>query len=227
MRSSKAKPEPDSLAAALRGFGPVGLLAIVVVFLGNGLFAPMSAILALAWARLSKTPFADLGFRRLRSWLPPVALGLAGGVVLKLLFKSLLMPALGAPPVNAQFAHLTGNAAALPAMILWILFGAGFGEETIYRGYLFERLRCLLGAQPIVLAAIVPLTSLAFGAVHLAAQGPFGAAQAFLLGLLLGTTYARTKSLWLPIALHASFDLTALALIYTRTERAVATYFFE
>jgi hypothetical protein len=41
------------LAAALRGHGLVGIAAMLVVLLGNGLFAPLSALLALAWARLS------------------------------------------------------------------------------------------------------------------------------------------------------------------------------
>jgi len=43
-------PAPDSvaddhLAASLRGFGPIGLLAILVILSGNLLFVPLSALL--------------------------------------------------------------------------------------------------------------------------------------------------------------------------------------
>ena len=67
----------DRLAASLRGFGPLGLLAIVVVLLGNTVFVPLSAILALVWARLARVPFHELGFVRPRRWVPTVL----GGVV--------------------------------------------------------------------------------------------------------------------------------------------------
>ncbi|MFN2512775.1 MAG: hypothetical protein ABR568_15310, partial [Pyrinomonadaceae bacterium] len=40
----------DELAGRLRGFGPLGILAILLILVGNGLFAPLSAILVLAWA---------------------------------------------------------------------------------------------------------------------------------------------------------------------------------
>jgi hypothetical protein len=49
-------PNGDRAAAALRSFGPRGLVAIVVVLAGNGIVAPLSAVLVLVWARLSRTP---------------------------------------------------------------------------------------------------------------------------------------------------------------------------
>jgi hypothetical protein len=65
--------------SALRGFGPAGLLAFVLIALGNLVFVPLSALLVLAWARLSGTPWVNLGFVRPRSWVSTVALGLARG----------------------------------------------------------------------------------------------------------------------------------------------------
>lgn len=43
---------------------------------------------------------------------------------------------------------------------------AGFGEETVNRGYLFERGRRLLGEGPAATATIVAVTSLLFGLAH-------------------------------------------------------------
>lgn len=217
---------PDHVAAQLRGFGPLGLLAAAAVLLGNGLFAPLSAVLAIAWAWLSRTPFQELGFRRPRSWLTLIAAGIALGVLLRLLMKAVVMPLLGAEPVNQQYGHLAGNAAALPAIIVAIVAGSGFGEETIYRGFLFERLGKLFGAGRGAAVLIVLLTSSWFAAVHYPTQGMPGVAQAMLLGIVLGSLQARTRQLWLCMTIHASFNLTAVALIYWRLEERIAGLFF-
>lgn len=58
----------DAFAAGLRGFGPLGLHAIAVVFAGDFLFSPLSAVLALAWAWRSRTPWSALGLACPRGW---------------------------------------------------------------------------------------------------------------------------------------------------------------
>ena len=70
-------------------------------------------------------------------------------------------------------------------------------------------------------------TSAAFAAVHYLSRGAFGVAQAFFLGLLLAAMYVWSAALWLPMTVHAAFDLTALFLIYTGAERNVATSLFN
>jgi hypothetical protein len=65
------------------------------------------------------------------------------------------MPLLGADPVNATYHYLAGNPAALPGMLFSVVIGAGFGEETLFRGYLFERLRKLLDPSVWAKTAIV------------------------------------------------------------------------
>jgi hypothetical protein len=40
-------------AAALRGFGPIGIGAILIILSGNFLFVPLSAVLVLAWRYFS------------------------------------------------------------------------------------------------------------------------------------------------------------------------------
>ena len=45
-----ALPSDDRVAARLRGFGPVGLLAILVIVL-TSVVKPLSAILVLVWFR--------------------------------------------------------------------------------------------------------------------------------------------------------------------------------
>lgn len=213
---------PDPLAAALRGFGPAGLLAILVIALGNLLFVPLSALLVLAWAWRSGTPWGEIGFGRPRSWLAAILVGIVFGIAFKLAMKALVMPLLGAPAVNPAYHHLAGNAAALPGMLYLIIVGAGFGEEIFFRGYLFERLGRLLGSGAGAMAGIVLITSVWFGLAHLPEQGLAGMEQAVIVGLVFGTIYAVTGRLWLLIVAHAVFDLAALAIIYWDVEAQVA-----
>src|SRR6185503_445907 len=216
----------EQTAERLRGFGPVGVLALLVILAGNLLFVPLSALLVLVWAWRSGTPWHELGFVRPVHWPRTVAIGLAFGIALKLVMKAIVMPLLGAPPINAAYQHLVGNTAALPVMLYLVIVGAGFGEETLFRGYLFERLGKLLRPGVWSQALIVGLTAIFFGAVHYAAQGTPGVEQATIVGLVFGTIFAITGRIWMLMVAHAAFDLTALAIIYWGWERAVAGVFF-
>jgi len=52
---------------------------------------------------------------------------------------------LGASPANQAYRYLIGNPSAIPSAALTMIVVAGFGEEILFRGYLFERLGKLLG----------------------------------------------------------------------------------
>lgn len=222
-----ADAEQDRLAAKLRGFGPVGVLAILVILAGNFLFPPISAILALVWVQVSHTPWSDLGFVRPRNWILTVTLGIVFGVTFKLVMKTIVMPLLGAPAINPTYHFLVGNTAALPGIIFVMIVVAGFGEETIFRGYMFERLGKLLGSSVAATTFIVILTSVIFGAEHLVDQGIAGAEQAMIVGLVYGTIYAKTRQIWGLMVAHAAFDIAAVAIIYYNVESDVAHFFFK
>jgi membrane protease YdiL (CAAX protease family) len=179
------------------------------------------------WAWRSRTPWSDLGLRRPRSWILTIVLGVVLGVAFKLFMKSVLMPLLGAPPENPAFQFLRGNAAALPGMLLAVTLGAGLGEELVFRGFFFHRLEQLLGRGTPARIGIVLVTSLAFGLFHLPEQGVPGAEQAAISGLVMGTIYARSRNLWLPIFAHAAFDVVAVFIIYLGLEAGLAHLFFR
>jgi membrane protease YdiL (CAAX protease family) len=143
-------------------------------------------------------------------------------VLLKLLLKAVVMPLLGADPVNQSYRYLTGNTAALPGMIWTVVVGAGFGEETVFRGFLFQRLSKILGESPPAKAVLVVIVAAVFAAAHYAGQGWWGVEQAAITGLVFGAIFAATGQLWLVIFAHAAFDLTALAMIYYDYEYTVA-----
>jgi membrane protease YdiL (CAAX protease family) len=218
-----AAPEADDReAAALRG--PLAsILAIVVILLaGNVGLLPLGAILALAWVRWSHTPWREIGYTRPASWTLSIVTGVAFGIGYKLVMKALVMPLFGADPVNHAYHYLAGNRAALPGALWSMIVVAGFGEETVYRGLLFERFRRLFGTGAGARVGTVLLTTLLFAAAHLPTQGLAGAEQAIFTGVAFGTMVILTGRIGTAIFAHAAFDLTALAIIYWNLESPIA-----
>jgi hypothetical protein len=101
--------DDDRFARALRGFGPLGILAVFVIFAGNLIVAPLTAVLVLVWVRLSRTPWRDIGYVRPRSWIGGLLIGIVFGGVFKFLMKMIVMPLLGADPINQAYHYLAGN----------------------------------------------------------------------------------------------------------------------
>ncbi len=217
------------IAQQLRGFGPLGILAILIILLiGNAVpLVPASALLVLAWARLSRTPWREIGYVRPKSWILTVVAGIVFGIAFKLLMKAIVMPLLGADPINHAYHYLAGNRAALPAAIWTLIVVAGFGEETVYRGFLFERLGKLFGSSVWAKTLIVVLTATLFGLAHYADQKLPGVEQALITGTVFGSIFAVTGRIFLPMCMHAAFDLAALAIIYLDVETNVAHFVFK
>ena len=225
-------PAPDSvaddhLAASLRGFGPVGLLAILVILSGNLLFVPLSALLVVGWVHISRTPWREIGYVQPGHWWRDALLGIAGGMALRLLMQVLVMPLAGHHSTNQQFHFLVGNTAALIGVASLLLINSGFGEETLFRGFLFERLRKLLGHTRAAIAAIVLLTSAFFGLAHYAEQGWIGVMQSSMTGLVFGAAFAITGRIWPIMWAHAAFNLMAIAIIYLDLESEIGHLVFE
>ena len=210
------------MSARLRGFGLIGLVAIALIIAANLVAAPLGSILVLAWARRSRTPWGELGFAQPRSWVRVLLLGFVIGVIFKLLLKTLVMPLLGAPSQNQAYHYLVGNTLALPGMLLFVTVVGGLGEETLFRGFLFERLHRILGSRMPATAIILILTTALFAALHYPEQGVAGVEQATMTGLVFGVLYLFTKQLWIPMVAHASFDVAAVLMIYFNLESSFA-----
>lgn len=186
----------------------------------------LAAILVLVWARLRGIERRALGLVVPERWPPQLVAAIVAGGALKLAMKAVVMPLLGAPIHNRAYSDLIGNTALLPVMLFIVIFGAGFGEELLWRGFLFERLRRWWGASGAATMAIVAVTSVLFGLAHLVEQGVPGAQQATITGLVFGAVYARTGSLFVPMIAHAAFDVVAVAILYFDLEEAVARSVF-
>lgn len=216
---------PDT-AQRLRQFGPLGVAAMLAIFASALVGFILTAVLVLVWARHSNTPLRALGFKTPRHPAATLFAGFALGIALKVALKSIAMPLLGAPAINQTYHYVVGNAAILPWLIAAALANAAFGEEVFFRGYLFERLGVLLGASRAALFVTVLVTSGLFALAHYQDQGLPGVEQASMTGLVLGGIYAWRKEIWLPMVVHAAYDLTAILVIYMGWEEAVARLIF-
>ena len=217
----------DDESNALRDFGPLGILAILVILAANAFLAPLGAVLVLAWVRWSRVPWGEIGYMRPTNWARTVVVGVVLGVTLKLAMKAVVMPLLGADPVNHAYHYLVGNRAALPGATFTMIVVAGFGEETVFRGFLFERLGRLIGSSARAKVVIVLLTSWLFALAHYPEQGLAGAEQAMITGLVFGTIFAVTRRIWMVMIAHAVFDLVAVAIIFWDLEAKVAHLVFR
>ena len=227
--SMRAPAEPPvDRGARLRAFGPLGTAAFVVVaLLGPALQNLVGGLLVLVWRDASDTPWSAIGYVRPENWFRTFTGGVAFGVVFKVAMKVLVMPLLGAPAVNPAYHYLAGNPTAVAAMAIYVVAAGGFSEETLYRGFLFERLETLLGSGAAAKALVVLITSAWFAAVHYRDQGVPGVEQAAMTGLVFGTIFARTGRIWMPMVAHAAIDLTALAIIYWNVELPMAHLVFR
>jgi membrane protease YdiL (CAAX protease family) len=216
----------DRFATRLRGFGSVGMLAILIILAGNFIIAPLSAILVLVWVCLSHTPWREIGYVRPKSWIRSLVIGVVFGIAFKVLMKAIVMPLLGAPAINQAYHYLAGNTAAIPGMIVVLIVVAGFGEETLFRGYMFERLGKLFRSGTPAKVLTVLITSVWFALAHYSVQGLPGVEQAVITGLAFGTIFGVTGRIFMLMVAHATFDLTALAMIYLNVESEVAHLLF-
>ena len=87
------------------------------------------------------------------------------------------------------------------SLILFI--AVAFLEELFFRGYILGNLMLSMNRWIALL-----VSSLVFTVVHMpnAHFTPIGFVSIFLAGMLLGTPYIYTRSLWLPISLHFSWN---------------------
>lgn len=145
--------------------------------------------------RLGENPRDDY---RDPNWLRNLGLGLGAGL---LVFSAAVAIAalLGVYRITGE-GDLTGLVAALIGPALF----AAISEEMMFRGILFRWLEEWGGSWVALL-----ITSALFGCAHLLNPhaSPIAAAGiAFEAGVMLGAAYMLTRSLWMPMGLHAAWN---------------------
>jgi uncharacterized protein len=160
-------------------------------------------------ALLEELPFRALGCSPHRGWLRNLGFGSVLGAA------TLFLAALLATATRGIHFHFDpagprsiGETLAVSALVF--LFAAA-AEEMLFRGY---PLQTLTRANLAWLGIL--LTSVPFAAVHLnnphAVPG-FTFVNTALAGVWLAVAYLRTRSLWLPLALHWSWNWVQASLL--------------
>jgi membrane protease YdiL (CAAX protease family) len=224
--TSAIRTVDQTLARKLRGFGPLGVVAFLVIAALGPVLEPLGTVLVFAWVNASETAWREIGFVRPKSWVRITTAGIVFGCALKFFLKAIVMPLLGADPINRTYHYLAGNSAALVVIALYTLV-ASFNEETVFRGFVFERLGKLLGHTVPAKIVTVLVSSAWFAAVHYVEQGVAGVEQAAMTGLAFGTIFAVTRQIWIPMVAHAAYDLFAIAIIYWNVESTIAHLVFK
>ena len=141
----------------------------------------------------------DLGLRRRRGWLADGVVGLLLGPVMFLAILVVLLVAgwAGVGP------GAIGAGSLFAAFVTYLL--VGFSEEVFARGWIFQVLERGRGTTVAVIGSAA-----IFSALHAfnPGFGPTALLGLFLAGLLFAQAYIVTRQLWLPIALHLSWNFS-------------------
>jgi len=146
----------------------------------------------------------SLGLERGQGWVRHIVAGLLLGTVLMgLIF--LVEWGAGWLTVEGFSWHVQSPALLLARLLAYLLLcvAVALYEELAFRGYIFQNLRADRG----IVAALVA-SSLLFGIFH--GLNPnvnlLALANIFLAGVLLAACYLVTRSLWLAMAFHFSWN---------------------
>lgn len=203
------------------------IIVFVIIVLISMVLPPLGALLVFLAYKVKGLSYKTPGLYKPKSVFNTLLVGIALGVVLKLLFKIVIMPMLGAPPVSAAFGFLEQDLQQAILFSFYVIIAAGFSEEIVFRGFVYSKLMEWWGSSIKTQAVIVVLSSLIFGIPHIY-QGLHGAIHAGLVGSVLGVLYlVQRRNIWLPIIVHSVYDLTAIYLVYHGLEYNLATLFFD
>lgn len=182
-----------------------------ISFLSGATVLLVSATLV-GWACgriFEEVPFRSLGWWPHRGWLKNLALGSIIGAASLFLAAGLAAVTRG---IRFSFNPSPGTTIGRTIVVSLIIFVvAGAAEEALFRGY---PLQTFTRAKLAWLGVL--LTSVPFAAAHLlnpnVSRG-FTFINTAVAGVWLAAAYVRTRSLWLPLGLHWSWNWAQASLL--------------
>jgi membrane protease YdiL (CAAX protease family) len=167
-------------------------------------------LVVLAWWFWEKRTLAEIGMGLPDGWAFWIGMAVFAAVAVFLGLQINTIRSSAEARVKLQ-KQLTGNIALIVPrndierkFAIYTSLTAGICEEVLYRGYLMWYLMKWLPGY-----GAVGVSALIFGLAH-NYQGVAGVVRAILAGTIFGFAYLLTGTLWVPIALHATIDITSL-----------------
>jgi CAAX protease family protein len=164
----------------------------------------------LIWLRGER--LADIGLKRPQSWPRTIAISV---LLAAILFGGIyLSEKAGFHRDLSRFAGLQGDLILTLVMVIYVLIGAGFYEEFMFRGFLMQGLAMFFGGSRAAWVVALIIQGILFGASH-AYQNPLGMFITGTLGILLALTVLWSgRNLWIAIIAHGLFDASRSVLFY-------------
>jgi uncharacterized protein len=155
-------------------------------------------MLFILWRFVNKKRISDMG---LKNFSTDFITGLGmGALSIIIIFFILLVTK------NIEMANSFGSPDFSAYTISYLLFFilVGFSEELTFRGYIMSTLADNGNSK----TAVYIISSLIFGIAHIWNPNVviFGIVNIFLVGLLFAYMYEKTKSLWMPIGYHITWN---------------------
>lgn len=177
------------------------LSAVSTTTLGMTAATALGTVLSVwvMWRWFDGPALLDLGVRRRRGWLADTLVGLGLGPAMFGLMLALLLI-----PGWVQVRSGSISAAQLGTAFLTYLLVA-FTEEVFARGWIFQVLERGRGKVWAVVGSSVIFSILHGANPNVTLMALVGL---FLAGLLFAQAYLLTRQLWLPIALHLSWNFS-------------------
>ena len=202
-----------AFAAIERGFAAIPLPGDQRFQFAGALVAKLPVVLlvwGLLWLRGESLEV--IGLRPPRSW--PRTLLLGSGVAVGLFVAVYLLERAGFRRDLRAFDFLKGNLELTLYQVGYVFTGAGFYEEFVYRGFIFNRLARVLGDGRAGWGVACVLQAIWFGNGH-AYQGPAGVALTAAIGLLFGVLFLLCRrNLWPGVIAHGVYDAARSVLFY-------------
>jgi hypothetical protein len=162
-----------------------------------------------AWFCASRRPGIRAGEYLALKPAPPNRLGYWCLImVVVLAINDILAVMLGSRSVPDFLRHAYASAGFVPLLWLAFVVAGPVAEELVFRGFAFTGLQ----SSRLGNTGTIVLTAAVWACLHFQ-YGPFGIAQIFALGLLLGQARLDTGTILVPTVMHALMNLKALVIV--------------